>query len=275
MDSGGEVIELFEQNLKQFDRHSSKGNQLKWENEGIWYKADYTGYEGLSEYVVSNLLRKSTLNEDEFVVYDLEQIKYKHSVFNGAKSRDMLSDDWQIITLERAYKKAFGESLYEKVWKIHDVEKRLEFLVNTVIRMTGIKDFGIYLSKLLTIDAVFLNEDRHLHNIAILMNGNMEYALCPIFDNGGALLSDTKLDYPMSEDTIDLMAEVKSKTISQDFDEQLDAVEKLFGKTIKFNFEKKDVDSILDKVTIYSKEEIERVRTIMYQQIRKYRYLMR
>ena len=25
---------------------SSKGNQLKWENAGIWYKADYTGYEG-------------------------------------------------------------------------------------------------------------------------------------------------------------------------------------------------------------------------------------
>lgn len=36
--------------------HSSKGNQLKWERQGIWYKADYTGYEGLSEYMVSELL---------------------------------------------------------------------------------------------------------------------------------------------------------------------------------------------------------------------------
>lgn len=42
------MIELFEQNLKLNDRQSSKGNQLKWENNGIWYKADYTGYEGLS-----------------------------------------------------------------------------------------------------------------------------------------------------------------------------------------------------------------------------------
>ena len=40
------MIELFEQQLQQMDRHSSKGNQLKWENNGIWYKADYTGYEG-------------------------------------------------------------------------------------------------------------------------------------------------------------------------------------------------------------------------------------
>ena len=38
------MIELFEQNERMQDRQSSKGNQLKWENAGIWYKADYTGY---------------------------------------------------------------------------------------------------------------------------------------------------------------------------------------------------------------------------------------
>ncbi len=41
------MVELFEQDEKQNKRRSSKGNQLKWENQGIWYKADYTGYEGL------------------------------------------------------------------------------------------------------------------------------------------------------------------------------------------------------------------------------------
>ena len=55
MDKGGTMIELFEQQLRQNDRHSSKGNQLKWENEDTWYKADYMGYEGLSEYVISRL----------------------------------------------------------------------------------------------------------------------------------------------------------------------------------------------------------------------------
>ena len=47
------MVELFEDNVKLFDRHSSKGNQLKWEKDGIWYKADYTGYEGFAEYVIS------------------------------------------------------------------------------------------------------------------------------------------------------------------------------------------------------------------------------
>ena len=34
------MIELFGQNIRTNRRQSSKGNQLKWENDGIWYKAD-------------------------------------------------------------------------------------------------------------------------------------------------------------------------------------------------------------------------------------------
>ena len=62
------MIELFEQNERKADRQSSKGNQLKWENNGIWYKADCTGYEGLAEYMISHLLKFSSLQKDEFVL---------------------------------------------------------------------------------------------------------------------------------------------------------------------------------------------------------------
>ena len=65
------------------------------------------------------------------------------------------------------------------------------------------------MNKLLTIDAFFLNEDRHMHNIAVLMNGKGDYAYCPIFDNGDGLLSDTILDYPLGEDPFDLIKEVR------------------------------------------------------------------
>ena len=34
------MIELFEQDIATNDRQSSKGNQLKWKNKDIWYKAD-------------------------------------------------------------------------------------------------------------------------------------------------------------------------------------------------------------------------------------------
>ena len=128
------MIELFEQDIRTNDRQSSKGNQLKWENDGIWYKADYTGYEGLAEYVISHLLQKSSLFEEEYVLYDLEQIKYKSTAYNGVRSRNFLNDGWQIITLERLFKNFFDESLYRAIFQISEPVERLRFLVNQVER---------------------------------------------------------------------------------------------------------------------------------------------
>ena len=201
------MVELFEQNIRTKDRHSSKGNQLKWENDGTWYKADYTGYEGLTEYMVSHLLKKSTLAEKEFVCYDLEKIKYGTVIYNGVKSEN------------------------------------------------------------------FLNEDRHTHNIAVLMNGKGDYAYCPIFDNGAGLMADITMDYPMSGDIYALMDRVQAKTICDDFDEQLGASEELYKMNLKFSFTKKDVTELLANAEGYSEETRKRVETIIFAQMRKYRYL--
>lgn len=267
------MIELFEQNARTNERQSSKGNQLKWENEGVWYKADYTGYEGLAEYMISHLLKKSTLAEDEFVCYDLEQIKYGTVIYYGVKSQNFLQGDWQIITLERLFGNFFGESLYKSLYRIPEYRERLRFLVQQVERMTGLQNFGIYMNKLLTIDAFFLNEDRHMHNIAVLMNGAGDYAYCPIFDNGAGLLADTTMDYPVSEDIYKLMDKAQSKTICSDFDEQLDISESLYRMNLKFHFTKNDVTELLACAEEYPEEIRNRVRTIIFAQMQKYQYL--
>ena len=267
------MIELFEQNIRTNERQSSKGNQLKWENEGIWYKADYTGYEGLTEYIISHLLKKSTLAETEFVTYDLERIKYRTTIYNGVKSKNFLSRDWQIITLERLFRICYGESLYINLYHIPEHEERLKFLVRQVERMTGLRDFGIYMNKVLTIDAFFLNEDRHMHNIAVLMNGKGEYAYCPLFDNGAGLLADTRMDYPLSGDVYGQMAQAQAKTICTSFEEQLDISEGLYGMNLKFFFSKRDVSDLLSNAKEYSEEIRSRVEKILFAQIRKYRYL--
>ena len=59
----------------------------------------------------------------------------------------------------------------------------------------------------------------------------------PVFDNGCSLLSDTTTDYPLEEDIIDLIPQVQAKTLSTDFLEQLDAVEKLYRSKITFRFQ--------------------------------------
>ena len=269
------MIELFGQNIRTNRRQSSKGNQLKWENDGIWYKADYTGYEGLAEYMISHLLKKSTLAEQEFVCYDLEEIKYGTVIYNGAKSKNFLNEDWQIITLERLFHNFFGESLYKSMYRIPDHEERLRFLVQQVERMTGLQNFGVYMNKLLTIDAFFLNEDRHMHNIAVLMNGKGDYKYCPVFDNGAGLLSDTTMDYPMEQDIYQMISEVKSKSVSQNFDEQLDVAENLYGQNLQFLFTKKNVSDIVNNADMYPPEERKRVELIIYSQMNKYKYLFR
>lgn len=267
------MIEVFENQLKQESRHSSKGNQLKWEKDGIWYKADYTGYEGLAEYVVSRLLEYSSLSEEEFLKYELEEMRYRTQIYRGVRSKNMLTDDWQIITLERLFKSQYNQSLYTTLWGISGTKERLEFLCRQVERITGLNSFGVYMAKLLTIDAIFKNEDRHTHNIAILMNSIGEYKLCPIFDHGAALLADTKMDYPMDADVYEMLEDVQAKTVSFDFDQQLEAAEELYGQPIRFTFKKQDVDHILQEIKIYNEKEIERVRCIIYQQMRKYLYL--
>ena len=269
------MVELFEQNIRTNSRQSSKGNQLKWENEGIWYKADYTGYEGLAEYVISHLLKLTNLNEGEYVLYEPEQIKYKRQIYNGVRSRAFIDEDWQIITLERLFKNVYNESLTSVLWHMSDVKERLEFLVNAIKNITGLNNWGEYICRLFTIDAFFLNEDRHMHNIAVLMNGKGEYKYCPVFDNGAGLLSDTTMDYPMEQDIYQMISEVKSKSVSQDFDEQLDVAENLYGQNLQFLFTKKNVSDIVNNADMYPLEERKRVELIICSQMNKYKYLFR
>ena len=272
------MIELFEQDIKTNDRQSSKGNQLKWEKDAVWYKADYTGYEGLAEYTISHLLKYSSLKADEYVLYTPVEIKYKSQAYRGVSSPNFLDSDWQIITLERLFKIKYGKSLNEIIWSTREMKDRISFLTDRM-EAIGLKGFGKYINKMLTIDAFFLNEDRHTHNIAVLMNSQGDFALCPIFDNGAGLLADTKMDYPINADLYELIKTVKAKTFSRSFDEQLEMSELLYGNNLYFSFTKAEVEEILSlngkngEASIYPLNERIRVRDIIFEQMRKYSYL--
>lgn len=269
------MIELFESELQINSRQSSKGNQLKWKNGNAWYKADYTGYEGLSEYVVSSLLQKSTLDINEYVLYEPVQIKYGKVIYTGAKSNDFLQDDWQIITLERLFQNYYGQSLNKAIYQTTNHKDRLKLIVEQVERVTGLEDFGGYMNRMFAIDAFFLNEDRHTHNMAVLMNGKGKFAYCPFFDHGAGLLADTTMDYPPGEDIYEMMKQVKAKTICADFDEQLDISEELYGENVRFFFTKKDIQEVLEKDCVYSSEVKQRVGQILFWQLGKYEYLFK
>ena len=268
------MVRLFEEDIKTIDRKSSKGNQLKFERDGVWYKADNAGYEGLSECVTSALLHFSSLNNNEYTDYEYESIEYNGIKYKGCKSRDF-TEGWKLITLERLFSQTYGISLNKMIYSTDDHSDRLKLLVDQTERVTGIKDFGPYMNKLLTVDALFLNEDRHTHNIAVLMNDKRDFKLCPIFDNGAALLSDTSMDYPLGRDVFELMEHAKPKTFGDSFEEQLEISEKLYGSNISFSFTRKEIEEAIDLLRDYNEEERERVKEIVLQLRRKYEYLFR
>ena len=154
----------------------------------------------------------------------------------------------------------------------------MEELVRNV---TGIEDFGVYLTKMLEIDAFFLNEDRHTNNIALLYDTKCkEYRSCPFFDMGMSLFSDTKEAYPLHKDVATCRSEICAKPFSRDFDEQMDAANELYGYHLKFNFAAsdmlkrlKDVKPWQGDLEMYSQEEVARVTEVLRYQARKYRHL--
>ena len=266
------MTELFSKDIQTQNRRSSKGNQLKFERNHIWYKADYLGYEGLTEYVVSQLMHFSSLQDSEYVDYELEQIVYNGKTFNACKSHDF-TDGWQLITLERLLMQVYGRGLNQIVYAIDDHTERLKKIAELVESITKLDSFGPYMVKLITIDTFFLNEDRHAHNLAVLTKDLSDFRLCPVFDNGAALLSDTMLDYPENQDPLLMISHAKPKTFCESFDEQLDIAEALYGEQIHFHFCYHDVEAILDKADIYSQETRRRVLDLIMSQRRKYSYL--
>ena len=85
------------------------------------------------------------------------------------------------------------------------------------------KLFPQYLTLIFEIDALFLNDDRHLNNIAILeQDGRYDY--CPIFDNGAGLLSNTQL-YRMDIEPKALMRDIYARPFNTTFNRQRNTAE--------------------------------------------------
>lgn len=253
---------------------SSKGNQNKWFLNGVWYKEDGLGYEALAEVLVSRLLRKTNLGIT--VDYTYEPLEKDGGLFHGCCSRDFLTEeDDKLISVERLFQTYLGRSAAKAVLDYEETEDRVRYLADQVENITGLEQFGVYLKKVITTDALFLNEDRHFHNLAVIQRKDGTYRECPIFDNGAALFSDIRGDYPLDMDWERCYEKIQAKPFSVDFDRQLDACDLLYGGfRFRAEFTIQDVEAVLEEFRgVYEERILERVRTVMRMQMRKYGYL--
>ncbi len=250
-----ETIEIRTEPVETGGTHTSKGNQLKWQQEGWWYKADAFGYESLAETTVSALLMRSVLPSSEIVSYEPVTICYKEKEYRGCRSRNFRSAGEELIPLERLHRRYTGFSLATTLGRIADVKERIRYTVEFVENVTGLADFGKYLTQMLEIDAFFLNEDRHTNNIALLYNPKEEsYRICPFFDCGLAFFSDTRQDYPLEWNFEKCRSRILAKPFSVDFDEAMDAANELYGSYLKFHFPGNRIVETLDDAVGFHRE---------------------
>lgn len=239
---------------------SSKGNQEKWldKDTNKWYKLDQFGYEALAETLISNLLQKSNIETEtpfSFVKYEMEKLNVHGRDRTGCSSDNFLKNDQSIITLSHLFSRQLGMSLKNKLEKLPSDKKRIEYLASATAEYTGLKEFPQYLTLLFEIDALFLNDDRHLNNIAVIeQNGKFDY--CPIFDNGAGLLSNTQF-YPMDIAPKSLVNDIVARPFNISFTRQINTTRALYGKQLNMpQLKEKDItDSLKSLLEYYSERD--------------------
>lgn len=268
--------------------HSSKGNQMKWKQDDYWYKADQFGYESLAEVVTSHLLMKSNITET--TIYHPVILSYNKKSYRGCCSRNFRETEELLIPLERLFRNHTTIGLANQIAKMPKVEDKIKYTEEVVRNVTGIDDFGVYLAKLLEMDAFFFNEDRHTNNISILYNKDTDsYRLCPFYDMGLSLFADSKVDFPLDMDYFSCKEKITAKPFSRDFDEQLDAVNKIYGCHLKFDFSVNRVADVVEELKKeyllteediqngniggYMMQEFQRVEDTLRYQAVKYKYM--
>lgn len=162
---------------------TSEGTQVKYKKDGYWYKKDNRGNEGRAEYLVSKFMQFTTLQENEFISYEEGTINGK----SGCRSKNFLDEEEELVTFYRLYYNEVGKDLSKVIANMNTMEERIEYVIRFIDQSCGL-NIHAYLSKVLTLDMICLNEDRHLNNLALIMRGNDFYP-APIFDNGVSLLT--------------------------------------------------------------------------------------
>jgi hypothetical protein len=209
---------------------SSKGNQEKWLDGNRWYKLNQFGYEALAETVISILLGRSNIESDTpftFTRYRMERMNVHGRDRTGCSSENFLKPGQSIITLSHLFKRLEAESLSSILARLTSDKKRIAYLAEATAEYTGLELFPKYLTLLFEVDALFLNDDRHLNNIAVLQDDS-SFDYCPIFDNGAALLSNVQMA-PMDIAPKALIQSQKARPFNTTFNRQMNTAISLYG----------------------------------------------
>ncbi len=218
--------ELVTNDYKMQMSGTSEGSQEKYYKDGYWYKENKHGDEARAEYLSSRLLTFSSLQPSEYILYEMGTINGK----KGCRSKNFLGEEEELITFYRLYFNETGEDLSKKYMGYGSAEERIAFTIDEMKRITGL-DVCDYLRKIITLDRIILNEDRHVNNLA-LVYGEKGFRPAPIFDNGISLLTANR-SVSMQTPMKDNVRKVVARPFSGDFEKMYSCL----GKGFELNTE--------------------------------------
>ena len=164
----------------------TKGTQIKYKKDNVYYKLDSCGKEGLVEYLVSGILRCSDLGEGAFVEYVMCKVNDKPACF----SSNFLNDNEEFITMNSIYQIVTGKTdLSDYLGYLSDAPRRLDYLCDLADVFGVDRDqFYLYLNRFVQLDYLIENTDRHAHNYGVVLNNvTGKCDIAPIFDNARSL----------------------------------------------------------------------------------------
>ncbi len=186
----------------------SSGCQMKWVANGKFYKLSLLGYEHVAEVLVSELMHCSSLSPTEYVIYSPCLIREDGKVLGqGCYCESFLKDDEYEVSVANILDS-----------RLAPYSISYDELLDVLYDETG--DYHkSYIDKILALDTITRNDDRHFRNISFIRDIN-GLRPAPIFDNGGACMSDC-ISYPMSENFDILWKSIYAKPFSLTFGKDL------------------------------------------------------
>lgn len=221
---------------------SSKGNQTKWcKDDKQWVKAEFLGYEGIVECVSSFVAHNTNIGDfapivDYFPCYGTAE----GQAYTGCYSNNFLAPGESCVTIQRLMTFQHGKGMEKRMERM-STKDRIKTVVDFVVEETGITNFGQWLTCLMEFDNLILNEDKHLHNIAVIRKPDNTYKLMPLFDNGAAFCSNTTKDYPLSMPIQTCLRNVKAKPFNKSFKAQVSACRELYDAQLAVNLSASDI----------------------------------
>lgn len=149
---------------------------------GYWYKEDFKGSEALAEVLVSTFLRSCNyLGFKDFVPYHFKHTSVNSFDLRTCVSPNFLQKEEQFISF-----KDLLSQVNQPTENLVGFKFKLNY-IDSVFQQTVGQSFRKEMLRLLTLDVMFRNTDRHLSNFGIILAPNGSIRFAPIFDNGLAL----------------------------------------------------------------------------------------